>query len=334
MALSYGFGGDTGMTQEDLRRRQAMARLMMRRGASGQPKTAIQGVNSAANSILGALMAKKMEGQVPVDAPQQANPTAPMLQSLMAGGAGGMAGDEMADPVMQLGLDPVDEQELRGLAAPDMQDAIRRIQQGETARDVLTPEGAGDPRGMMWQDDLMLGGGGADLMTGGTGDDYMQGGDVKAIKKGAGNNTAALKIKHSLMSFMEGLDDYESIYGKSGGAVVPGADKDKLSTQRRALQMQMKELYNLGVLNGPDLDLLNEMMVDPTAIGPNVLNFLGVSDLDERVRANVAHIRDIMKDLAAPQLREYGISVDDIASKRRPAAELSDADFLKSLGLE
>ena len=57
---SFIFGGDTGLTYEDLKSRQAYADNMMKQGGAGQPRTAMQGVNSAAKSIMGALLAKKL----------------------------------------------------------------------------------------------------------------------------------------------------------------------------------------------------------------------------------------------------------------------------------
>ena len=39
--------------------------------------------------------------------------------------------------------------------------------------------------------------------------------------------------------------------------------------------MQMKELYNLGVLNGPDLDLMDQMIVDATSPVNYALDMFG-----------------------------------------------------------
>lgn len=185
--------------------------------------------------------------------------------------------------------------------------------------------------------ELIGGAGGADGLGGGAGSDYLGGPDVEVIEKRAANDSEALKIKHALMSLFESLDDYETIYGEGGGAVLPGTQRDKLTTQRRAIQMQMKDLYNLGALQGPDLALLESLMVDPTAVGANFVDFLGLADLDDRFGKNTAQIREIMLDLAAPRLREYGISVDQIKDLRREGQDeldpssLSDEDLIKML---
>lgn len=64
MALSFAFGGETGTTYDDLKRRQALAQAMWAGGSRGTPKTAMEGLNSAAKSITGALLAKKLGGQI------------------------------------------------------------------------------------------------------------------------------------------------------------------------------------------------------------------------------------------------------------------------------
>jgi len=63
MALSYAFGGNTGQSYEELQRRRLFAEAMMQRGMSSQPKTAIEGINAAASSIMGALLQRKIGAQ-------------------------------------------------------------------------------------------------------------------------------------------------------------------------------------------------------------------------------------------------------------------------------
>lgn len=53
------FGGDTGVSYDDLQRRKKYADQMIMRGASRPARNVSEGINSAANSILGALLAKR-----------------------------------------------------------------------------------------------------------------------------------------------------------------------------------------------------------------------------------------------------------------------------------
>ena len=63
MTLSYAFGGNSGQSYDELQRRRLSAEAMMQRGASSQPKTAIEGINAAASSIMGALLQRKIGAQ-------------------------------------------------------------------------------------------------------------------------------------------------------------------------------------------------------------------------------------------------------------------------------
>lgn len=57
--MKYAFGGNTGLTYEQIQRQREIARAMMQKG--GTPKTIGEGINSAAGSIAGALMARKAD---------------------------------------------------------------------------------------------------------------------------------------------------------------------------------------------------------------------------------------------------------------------------------
>lgn len=59
------------------------------------------------------------------------------------------------------------------------------------------------------------------------------------------------------------LDRYADLVDKTGIEAMPGKDKDNLNTVRQGVMLQMKELFNLGVLNGPDLSLMEKMIYDP-----------------------------------------------------------------------
>ena len=93
--------------------------------------------------------------------------------------------------------------------------------------------------------------------------------------------------------------------------------------------MQMKELYNLGVLNGPDLDLMDQILISPTGIKNNVMDMVGLSDLGSRIPANIAQVRQLMTDLIEPKLRAANINIEDL----KPKKEMTDDEYLKSLGM-
>ena len=76
--------------------------------------------------------------------------------------------------------------------------------------------------------------------------------------------------------------------------------------------MQMKELYNLGVLNGPDLDLMDQMIVDATSPVNYALDMFGVADLGQRVSANIFNLKRQLEDLATPNILALGLNPRDI----------------------
>ncbi len=71
---------------------------------------------------------------------------------------------------------------------------------------------------------------------------------------------------------MEGsLDRYQSALMESGAEILPGSAKLGLEAAYTDLMLEAKELFNLGVLNGPDLMLMQQYVRDPTTISSKVL---------------------------------------------------------------
>lgn len=378
------FGGNTGVTYEDVQRKRKLAEALLRGGAA--PRNVGEGLHAIGSAIAGRMLdrkADKMSAQLPIEGQQPAavpRMASKAIASALMGGGGvsqlaGGGGQDRLDYSAQTPLAPVlapgEMQADRYFQGPDMEffqslppDAQEWAMEG--AMDGVSPaelrdlyeSGVYQPVDVNQYDPAsrerlranpsdmapapvdpreLIGGAGAGELGGGSGTDYLSGDDINAVEKRAANDGEALKIKHALMSLFESLDDYESIYKGGGATIKPGVQRDKLTTQRRAIQMQMKDLYNLGALQGPDLALLESLMVDPTSVSGNILNFLGIADMDQRFGENADQIREIMLDLAAPRLREYGISVDQIKDLRREGnapqspSELSDDELLKML---
>lgn len=147
---------------------------------------------------------------------------------------------------------------------------------------------------------------------------------------GVGDQSDINRAAYSYRTFNNALDDYKKIVAEGGVSIIPGVQKDSIDVARRNLQMQMKELYNLGVLNGPDLDLMNQIIVDPTGLGNKALDFLGIADTEDRVAHNVDQVRGIMRQLVEPKLKAIGVSPEQIYSPQ----DMPEGEFLKFLGLE
>lgn len=136
------------------------------------------------------------------------------------------------------------------------------------------------------------------------------------------------------------LEDYGKLIKKHGVSVLPGTEaRTAYDVSRRNIQLQMKELYNLGVLNGPDLALMNQMLVDPTTQGSGeggitqsvydtasapVKAIYKAFTLQGAAAVNIDMLRDSMKNIyeakrdvvmRQPQKKGGTASIDDLVKK-------------------
>lgn len=126
-----------------------------------------------------------------------------------------------------------------------------------------------------------------------------------------GSSQAAIK------SLESELNSYTDLVQKHGNEYLPGVARDAIATKRRNIQMQMKELFNLGVLSGPDLDLMDQMVYDaapsgwldtPAAMVREGASAIGFGDTPEdRARANANQLKTQFKDMLNAKRRAFGV---------------------------
>lgn len=75
------------------------------------------------------------------------------------------------------------------------------------------------------------------------------------------------QVSQAVQAVNDALDRYQQLVDKTGLSVVPGKDQDNLKQVRQGIMLQLKELFNLGVLNGPDLMLMENMIYNPVVDG-------------------------------------------------------------------
>jgi hypothetical protein len=130
----------------------------------------------------------------------------------------------------------------------------------------------------------------------------------KGVQKVPGVETETVtnrkaSVKSAVASINDQLNRYEELVGKYGVEAVPGPAKDQLLTVRRGLQLQLKELFNLGVLNGPDLELMDSMLWDPSVGGsgagniPSQLYTGATGGASARAKTSAAELRRIIKSI-------------------------------------
>ena len=80
--------------------------------------------------------------------------------------------------------------------------------------------------------------------------------------------------KEIIGSMEQSLGTYKTLLKKQGAMNVVDmfrnpSDYNKLSAAYGQLQLEYKELAKLGVLAGPDMDLIERVMIDPTSLRAN-----------------------------------------------------------------
>jgi hypothetical protein len=114
---------------------------------------------------------------------------------------------------------------------------------------------------------------------------------------GAGKNTAVLRSKTlALKNLDDAVNSYKKELETTGPTVMPQKGA-RLKAQFTNLQMLTKSLFELGVITGPDMQILQGAITDPTGIRGNVmgtkalLEQLGVmKSIIERSKNNLAEV--------------------------------------------
>jgi hypothetical protein len=361
--MSSIFGGNTGLTYEDVQRKRAMASRLIA-GQSSAPRNVGEGLTAIGNA-LAARSLNKQASKAVADNPQFANydglravaggnPSAKVIQALLSGAPNFARGGTMMQggqavvgengpEVVQLPrgaqvmptenginkLTPEQQQEFMTLT-PD--EKMRVLQSIEGPEPQIEYEGPRDFINQMepQQESNFIPG--AEYQTAQSGQVAT---DAYPISpSGVGEQTQINNAVNSYRSILTGLDDYNSLVQKGGAALMPGKQKDSIDVSRRHLQMQMKELYNLGVLNGPDLELMDTILLNPNGVVNKILDVTGIADTESRVASNVELVKKLMTEMVEPKLKSMGLVPEDVspkADKPPSVTEMSDDDLMKIL---
>jgi hypothetical protein len=82
---------------------------------------------------------------------------------------------------------------------------------------------------------------------------------------GAEDRKKTLKAINDVASFGQSMDKLISYAGKYGTKVLPWTEKKKIEAETRNAMLIAKELYNLWVLNWPDLSIMEQVIPDITS---------------------------------------------------------------------
>lgn len=107
----------------------------------------------------------------------------------------------------------------------------------------------------------------------------------------------------ALQSIQQTIGSYKTLVKEGGIGVIPGTQRDLLTQTRRNLQLQMKELFNLGVLNGPDLELMDQLILDTTNPKNYLVQALTGETVEQRFNRTMDNLLAQLNILAGPKLR-------------------------------
>lgn len=128
------------------------------------------------------------------------------------------------------------------------------------------------------------------------------GGELVARKIKGIETADAAKKKAILGKTLASLDRLEGLFAESGTEVMPGAAKTKLRTEYTNLLLELKNAKELGVLAGPDLQLMKDMLSDPTSIGSGVTpNETYEAQMDQVRKILTGYIPEEDPDVPPPQ---------------------------------
>lgn len=112
----------------------------------------------------------------------------------------------------------------------------------------------------------------AGIPPGRIGDYIVEGGKLKVRPERGETQEEKERRKRAetLGNVEDALKSYEILIAKHGTEFAPGPAKREMETARTQLLLELKNLYELGALQAPDLVLMENILADPTTIGANI----------------------------------------------------------------
>lgn len=124
----------------------------------------------------------------------------------------------------------------------------------------------------------------------------LQPGELSKIR---GNNKQIDELENSLNSYVTNLGKTSPV----GRLIDRGADVSRVETGHTDLLMQMKNLYELGVLNGPDYMLMTKIVEDPTSMMQVWRGNEGLTAQTDTVKSIINRARNLNND----RLQQAGV---------------------------
>lgn len=115
---------------------------------------------------------------------------------------------------------------------------------------------------------------------------------------------------------LNALLEFEKAFEKTGKEMFTTG---KISPQYRSALLQAKEFFNLGVLNGPDLEILEDVLPNPTG-------FLSFMTYDASVKNGIQNLKTMIQDHTSANLEDLLINYDELGDLRGLRTAQNKAD--------
>jgi hypothetical protein len=135
----------------------------------------------------------------------------------------------------------------------------------------------------------------------------LQPGELSKIRN---SNKQIDELENSLASYINNLEKTTPM----GRLFTRGPEVSKVETGHTDLLMQMKNLYELGVLNGPDYFLMTKIVEDPTSLMQLARGTDGLKAQTDTVKSIISRARNLNND----RLQQAG--VDAYRNREQPTA--------------
>lgn len=137
----------------------------------------------------------------------------------------------------------------------------------------------------------------------------------------------ATKKRLSLDNLDTSIKQYEAELKKTGAtawgaAGIPTGDNMKLSSAYTSLLLELKELYNLGVLNGPDYELMQKSIQNPNSIRGYLATTPAMLEQLSLVKSKLAQAKKNIEIEYGPSRISPPVSAGPVIWKRDASGEL------------
>ena len=133
--------------------------------------------------------------------------------------------------------------------------------------------------------------------------------------------TGAQNTINAIQEFKNELENFDP---RSFASLAPAA-RSKIQTKYRNMQLQAKEAYNLGVLNGPDLTIIEQLVADPTAIRGAAIGKAGIQEQ----ASELSRIIKDMGNVASQKPKTTSEAKTSAPAQNMPSMSAIDAEIAR-----